>query len=762
MNVPPSSPKHQQPLAALRLLTNALGLIALTFLLSTAKAADEKPNYGEVAKTVATMLEREHFSNRSLDDSLSQELLRQYLKALDSSRVYFLKSDITSFEEKFATQLDDLIKAADISAAFEIFEIFKSRVTARISKVHSRLDANDFDFTSDRRIPASRKKAAWPISESEADEIWDGILINQMISERIRRTDNDEKQNKESEKSQAPGENIRKRYQRVLRKVNEDKEADVVNHFLSALARTYDPHTSYLSPPEKQSFSSRMQNELIGIGVQFVMTEGAAEIRGIMVGGPADRQGELQLKDRIIGIGQDNEGLITDILQMPQKRVIELVRGKIGSFVRLKVVSAQSAEDGSGEAHVIKIRRDRVKLTAQFANAELIKIKTDDDGTEEGKEEQTLSVGWINLPLFYTGRGNGSVSTAGDIRRLLDGLMKHGIDGLVLDLRNNGGGSLQESIDLSGLFVQRGAIVQSKNNRRRTDFLSSRTSKPVYSGPMIVLTGRTSASASEIVAAALQDRHRAIIIGDTSTFGKGTAQTIHEVAPRMPEEFQTDRAGAIKVTFQKFYRITGAATQLNGVTPNIILPSRRDYANIGEATYDTALPYNEIRKRRYRLFREEPFPIEELTRRSRERVDANMDFQYVVEDTNRNRKEQEENLVSLNAATRKELSDTTRERSKKRRVESRERYAKIESAEQEKFAVYEVTLDNVDDEKLSLREDISEEERSGLRVAKDDKKNDAENGGPPKFPHGFDPTKRETLDILVDFIGIENAKRSSE
>lgn len=555
--------------------------------------------------------------------------------------------------------------------------------------------------------------------------------------------DKDAAKPEKDEKDMTPKERVLKDYDRLLESIEENDSKDVVNFFLSSLATAYDPHTEYMSTDESDNFKIHMSHKLVGIGALLGQKDDGAEIQGIVVGGPADKEGELKLNDRIVGVAQAEEDFV-DVKYMKLQKIVDMIRGEKGTTVRLKIVPA----DDPSANRVIAIVRDEVPLKEKLANAEMLVTPP-----AMGKP---LKVGWINLSNFYADMENGTVSTSVDVERLLRRLMKEKIDGLVLDLRDNGGGSLDEAIKLTGLFVPSGPVVQAKDWRGSISWRDCENEKPVYDGPMIVLTNKASASASEILAAALQDYRRALIVGDQSTFGKGTVQTILPVERYMPFFSDKKNAGELKVTIQKFYRIAGGSTQLKGVEPDVKLPSIRDVLDIGEAAAENPLPYDTIPPRKYPLFRKEPFPVEEINSRVKSRIDSNPEFQYIVDESKRLKNKIDRNTVSLNLQEReKERMDSENRRDKQ--DADREKRAK-EAAERLKdhgFKIYHLTLDNVDKPELVPHSAFTKEMNSGMRTAaaKDD-----EGGGSDgsKFPYGIEPVKLETINILRDLIDLDH------
>ncbi|MFO1482214.1 MAG: carboxy terminal-processing peptidase [Verrucomicrobiaceae bacterium] len=766
---------------------------AAAFALSTPQAHAET-NFGQVAMHVAYMLQNHHYSKQDFDDKMSSEMLHNYLNMLDFKHIFFTQKDVDDFKDKYDTTLDDHVLMRNISPALEIYDIYKDRVKERVDFLKKALETHKFTFDSKRSIEIKRDKAPWPKDKAEQDKLWLDIIEDNLLAERLVDEAKEREAKKKAEKAAAakkdgtaeakpsldtppnaaagkvslevspadapkvaaketpkkdkeekdmtPKERVLKDYERLLESIDENDNKDVVNFFLSSLATAYDPHTEYMSTDESDNFRIHMSHKLVGIGALLGQKENdGAEIQGIVVGGPADKQGELKLNDRIVGVAQGDEEFV-DVKYLKLQKIVDMIRGEKSTTVRLKIVPA----DDPSANKVIAIVRDEVPLKEKLANAELLVTPPD-----LGKP---LKIGWINLSNFYADMENGTVSTSADVERLLRRLMKEKIDGLVLDLRDNGGGSLDEAIKLTGLFVPAGPVVQAKDWRGSISWRDCENDKPVYDGPMIVLTNKASASASEILAAALQDYRRALIVGDQSTFGKGTVQTILPVERYMPFFSDKKGAGELKVTIQKFYRIAGGSTQLKGVEPDVKLPSIRDVLDIGEASAENPLPYDTIPARKYPLFRKNPFPVDEINARVKSRVASNPEFQYVVDESKRLKEKIDRNTVSLNLAEReKERTETEARRDKQN--DEREKRTK-ETAERLKdngFKVYHLTLDNVDKPELVPESAFTKEMNSGMRTAS---KDDESGNDGSKFPYGIEPVKLETIHILRDLIEIDH------
>ncbi len=755
----------------IRKTLSTLAASLAAFSLAAGQATTET-NFGQVAMHVAYMLQSQHYSHRDFDDELSAKLLQNYLNLLDFRHVFFTQEDVNAFKSKYDTTLDDHVLMRNITPAIEIYDIYKQRVQERIAFVKKTLETHKFTFDSTRTIQLKRDKAAYPKDLAEQDKLWIDILEDNMLQEKLtdeakvadakKKADKAAKKaaekaaapadaknatekkeevvaKEDKEKDLTPQQRVLKDYERLIESINENDQEDIVDYFLSCLSSAYDPHTEYMSVQETDSFNIQMKHKLVGIGALLGLIDDVAQIQGIVVGGPADKQGELSLNDKITGVAQGDADFV-ETKYMKLNKIVDMIRGKDATTVRLRI---NPAADPSA-TKIVSIVRGAVELKEKLANAELLVTPS-----EMGKP---LKIGWINLSSFYADMEEGTVSTTEDVQKLLARLIKEKIDGLVLDLRGNGGGSLEEAIRLTGLFVPAGPVVQAKDWRGSISFRECENEKAFYDGPMIVLIDKTSASASEILAAALQDYRRALIVGDKSSFGKGTVQTILPVERFMPFFAKKDRAGNLKVTIQKFYRIAGGSTQLKGVEPELVLPSIRDVLDIGEASADNPLPYDTIPARKYNLVTKNPFPLDELRKRMDERIKNNPEFQIIMDESKRLKERIDRNTLSLNLAEReKETAETKQRREKQdaeREIRAKEVAAKLKDGG---FKTYHLTLDNVAKAELVPESAFSREQSTGMRMAKKADDEDAEPAG-SKFPYGLEPMKLETVNILRDFL----------
>ncbi len=734
----------------LRKATLAIGLVAISN-----PACAQQADYNEVGRQMAIMLQNSHFARLPYNTELSRKFFNDYLKNLDSQKIYFTQEDVDAFSAEYADRLHTLLlQGNSIPVAAEIYDVFKARVATRVKQAEELLKS-DFDFTGNETVMLSRKDATWPKNEAEAKEVWERQIKEAVLSETLRR-EMLTRLAKEQEKSDpgaddlSPKEKVALRYKRLLASVKDVDDEDVANNFLSAVARSYDPHTDYMSFREMSRFKDGMKNELVGIGALLQAEEdGATIIKGIVVGGPADKEGTLKLNDRVVGVDTNNSGSadgMTDIMFMKIDRVVDLIRGQEGTSVALKV---EPAGGPAGETKVIVIERDTVALKDSQASAEMIEMK---DETGESRR-----IGIITLPSFYADFDEGLTRSSVDVEELLTRLVEEKIDGLIFDLRNNGGGSLEEVRRMTGFFIEGGPVVQVKNTLGRVQVKDSDYSKPIYTGPMVVMIDKSSASASEILAGALQDYNRAVVVGDSSTFGKGTVQQPMDIGRNFPLFAVRNKAGFLKVTIQKFYRPSGSSTQMEGVVPSIVFPSLTDALEVGEAYLDNALPHDRIRPAAdFSPLDPQGLFIPRLKELSQERLATSQDFNYIVQDIIRTKDRLKENSVSLNKAEReKELAESDK-LTKERNLERRARFEAVAKEDKEKFTFYRITLDDLEKGADLQAYDPSAENADYMRRAVDDT-SDLDDS--PKWPSGLNAEKREAISVLVDLVELTDTAK---
>jgi len=594
-----------------------------------------KPIYGKEAKVIAYILDNNHYSKINLDDSLSSAILDDYIKSLDNNRTYFLASDLASFE-KYRFTIDDLTRAENVDLAYVIYAVFRQRFSERMDYVMNQLIQRQFDYSVDEYYETDRDKEPWCADAAALDDVWRKMIKSQALSLRL------------AGKSQADIEKtLRERYDRFSKSIRQFNSEDVFSMYMNAITESYDPHTNYFSPKAADLFKQQMSLSLEGIGARLQTENDYTKVAEVITGGPAEKSKLINISDRIIGVGQGLEGEIVDVIGWRIDEVVKLIKGPKGTTVRLQILPAETGI--TGPSKIITLVRDKIKLEDQKAQKSVI------DYQQNGKN---LKFGVITLPSFYMDfeayqKGDPNyTSTTRDVKRLIQELQAEKIDGLALDLRNNGGGSLAEAIDLTGLFIKEGPVVQVKNSGNKIEVGKDDDADIAYSGPLIVLTNRFSASASEIFAGAIQDYHRGVIIGE-STYGKGTVQTVVDL-----NKFINDpgnQVGELKITFQKFYRVTGSSTQHKGVTPDIKLPSALEPEQFGESSNLSALPWDEIKGT---LYQKTPLvndrTLASLNKLYQDRLKTDSQLQKFVAETYEARRGYKETRISLNEATRKQ------------------------------------------------------------------------------------------------------------
>ncbi len=722
---------------------------------TTQTACAQQADFDEVGRQMAILLQNSHFARLPFND-LSERFLEDFIMDLDPGKSYFIQEDIDRFNRLYGENLSAmLLQQNSMGAAIDIYSTFKKRVEARVAEGKRLLEADEFDFTKDESLERSRKEAAWPKDEADAMNLWREQIKEALLSETLRRdmiAELAKKQGKENplKDDKDPKEKIALRYDRFLHSVMKDvDDEDVAAMFLSAVSRSFDPHTDYMSTREMDRFRDGMKNELVGIGALLQGEEdGATKIMGIVVGGPADKQGVLKLNDRVVAVDPDADGPreMVDIMFMKIDKVVDLIRGEQETPVRMKVEPAGGA---AGETSLITIVRDKVALKDEQASAEIIQMKSVDG--------EPKRIGIITLPSFYADFEEGKTRCSVDVERLLERLKDEGIDGLMLDLRNNGGGALEEVRRMTGFFTRRGPVVQVKNTFGEIQVKESDRQEPIWDGPMVVLTDKSSASASEILAGALQDNNRAVIVGESSTFGKGTVQQPMDIGRMLPFFKARNKAGTVKVTIQKFYRPSGSSTQKLGVVPDIILPSLTDALEIGEAYLDHPLEHDMIRKAPdFSPLKKDQLFVPRLKELSNARVTQSKDFSYVIEDITKTKARIRENKVSLNLDQRKKELAEIELQQRQRNEERRSRFTAAEKDDKTNLEFSKLTLDDVEKGGDLRPFDPSKENNEYMRRAKDAT---AELDDTPQWPSGLDPHKREGIMILGDLVEITRNAR---
>ena len=581
-----------------------LALVASTIAASVSVASDLSPTTQQTwtLRALVTELEENHYVNRRYSDAMSVEHLKTYLGRLDPSHIYLTASDVAEFE-RYSTRLDDLGRQGELSPAFEIFERYELRASERLADVISNMDdiVAGLDFDKDEYIDSDPTARAWAADKAELDDRWRKRIKNQVLSLKL---------------AEKPLEEIAptlvKRYENQRTRLFQYNEQDVFAVYANALTSQFDPHTSYFSPRRAENFDIDMRLSLEGIGAVLQNEDEYVKVVRVVPAGPADKQSDLKAAELIIAVGQGKAGPMTDVIGWRLDDVVDLVRGKKGTVVRLDVIPAAGRAD---EARRLTITRNEVQLEEQAAQSKIIEIND--------LSSTPRKIGVIDIPAFYLDfdayrKGDPDFrSTTRDVAKLVNELNEAGVEGLVIDLRGNGGGSLREANELTGLFIEYGPTVQIRGTGSRVWRDGKRRRGPYYDGPVAIIIDRLSASASEIFAGALQDYGRAIVVGDRS-FGKGTVQTLLD----LPE-------GQLKITESKFYRISGDSTQHRGVIPDISYPSLLQHDEIGESSLDKALDWDRIAPVRHKDYGVVDAILPTLVAKHTERANSDPDFQYI-------------------------------------------------------------------------------------------------------------------------------------
>ncbi|MDA7675290.1 carboxy terminal-processing peptidase [bacterium] len=726
-------------------MKHAITLIAavafLTGPLGQAVELSEKDS-GKIARVVGFLLSNTHFKRTPLNDDISRAFLKKYMESLDYSRMVFLQPDYEEFEAKYGTLLDNLTKRGDVSPAYEIHK----RYFTRLKTAHSWLEEiiwADIDFSVDESFVPNRTKVDWPATEAEARDLWRKRIKYEVLGTRLGKRRGVEAMNAKADNGEvikkddgtpvkpynvkAEKEKILRRYERFLRVRTEMDSGDVLQVYLTALSNGYDPHSDYFSPREAENFEiNNIKLSLTGIGARLQWDDGYTKLIELVPGGPAIRSKKLKPGDRIVAVAQGEDGEPVDVVEMELDKVVDKIRGKKGSLVRLTVIPVDAADDS--ETKEVRLIRDKIKLTDSLAKGQVI------DYPEEDGSRPRLGV--INLPQFYE-------NCARDVAQILDRFKKEKVTGVVLDLRRNGGGLLPEAVKLAGLFIDQGPIVQVIDSRRRKQVLQDNDAKIGYDGPMIVLVGKLSASASEIVAAALQDYSRALLVGSLSTHGKGSVQTVMPLNNwvRLPD------SGKLKLTVSKFYRVAGGTTQKQGVTPDIILPTPYDYMEIGEATLPNSLEADHTEKLAYRRVNRVLGHVDTLTELSNGRISNDQDFSYILEDIDTLKERLKDKSVSLSEATRLAEKDDDKANREKRKTERKARGDAEET-------VFDLTIEMIKTD-TKLGEEVEDEEKP---IRLEEEPEDGEEIENEEDQPKLDPHMRETLHILHDYIKLLKSK----
>lgn len=600
----------------------------------TLQVLKPKEEHPSEAYVITNLLKRIHYRKLPLSDSISSVIYDNYFSSLDPNRAYFFESDVQQFE-KMRFELDDQIPAGELQFAYDVFDVYRKRALNQIDYVFTLLET-EFDFSKEESYVFDREDANWPTTQGEQNEVWRKIIKNAALSYKLAGRDWDD-----------IAKSLKKRYQRIQKAIYQYNSEDVFQSYMNAYTNAYDPHTDYFSPPDAENFQIDMSLSLEGIGARLMQNLDYTQVAEIIPGGPAYKSKSIHKDDRIIGVAQGDDGEFLDVIGWRLDDVVAKIRGPKGSVVRLQILKA--SEGINALPDTLRLVRDKINLEQQAAKAEMIPIT-------EGNT--TYNLGVITVPSFYlnfeelrAGKEDYR-STTRDVKRLITELEDQGMDGLMIDLRFNGGGSLQEAIEMSGLFIPGGPVVQVRNYDQSVDKMDDEDGGAVfYDGPLAVLVNRGSASASEIFSGAIQDYRRGVIIGE-STFGKGTVQNVIDLSRyiRNPEL----NLGQIKMTLAKFYRVTGSSNQRVGIAPDVQFPSIYSQEDFGEASRENALPWDEIASANFdptNTISEEL--LDYLNSIYRKDLNSDPDLQKLVRDIEKARESRNRKSVSLNLETRK-------------------------------------------------------------------------------------------------------------
>lgn len=666
-------------------------------------------------RLMVQLLENVHFNGKELQKDDLGKLVPNYMKDLDSQRLFFLAGDAEVMSARFTPGLaNDLHYKGNIEAAFRIFDVYLERVTDRVAWIEEQLKG-EWDLTVDDTYKFDRSEEVWPASAAEADALWMKRIKFELLQDLLN-----------DKPIETAKENVSKRYKRILKNIEEIEIEEIQEIYLTALTRLYDPHTGYMSPSQLEDFAMQMRLSLVGIGAQLFQEDEYSVIRELIPGGPAELSKQLKPNDKIVAVAQGSEEPV-EVRGMKLRKVVEMIRGDKGTEVRL-IVLPGDATDPSVRKEVV-IVRDLVKLNASRASATIHEVPAAND--------RVVNIGVISLPSFYglddtDDPGAERVTATRDVEALIRKLQAENVSGIVLDLRQNGGGLLSEAVDITGLFIDRGPVVQVKSSNGRIEVRPDSNPKVDYDGPLAVLTSRYSASASEIVAGALQNYGRGIVIGSNNTHGKGTVQAVLEMNNFLPRwrVIQNPRMGAARMTVQKFYLPNGSSTQNRGVIPDIVLPSVEEFLPIGESDLPNALAWDTIPPVYFDGAPLDAGLLEALRGRSAQRQQLSDEFEFLRTNIDWFKERAEQKAVSLSLEARKEskkADDLARDELKRRRTE----------LAQLNFPSREILLDGVvkppaptpdpDDEDADI---VDEESR-------------------------FDIALRESLRVLVDAIELQ-------
>lgn len=584
----------------------------------------------QITLTVRILMTRQHLTKHKLDDEISQRALVTFLKTLDPMKLYFLQSDIDEFDAK-KNDIDDMINDGKLDFAFTVFDRLMERMGESVTVANHMIDEKH-DFTADEYLSTDWDNLTYAADRATLDDRWRKRIKYNLLVLKGDETEGDEARQR-----------LHRRYNSLLKQMQQTKSDELLEMFLTAVTTSYDPHTTYMSPTTLENFEIQMRLNLDGIGAQLTLEDGYTNITKVIPGGAADLQGDLTIKDRIVSVGQGDAGEMVDVIDMKLNDVVAKIRGKAGTTVRLGII-----HDGSAETVEVIIVRAKIQLRDSEAKGKVIEHQLGADGKQ-------YKVGIINLPSFYMDMEAARKgvkdyrSTTRDVRVIIDGFKKDGVDAIVMDLSTNGGGSLTEAIDLTGLFIDQGTVVQVKSPNGEVQQYDDRNPGTAWDGPLVVVCSKFSASASEIFAGAIADYDRGIVVGDSATHGKGTVQSLLELGSQLFRIANPPNLGALKITMQQFYRPSGESTQLRGVKSDIVLPSITDHMDVSESDLDYPVAFDEVDDTvKESLGLRDAALIESLMAASAKRIAASEKFQKLHEQIGKYNQQRKEKRITIN------------------------------------------------------------------------------------------------------------------
>ena len=686
-------------------------LVWVFFFVCASSAFSKELDTGKILQRIAIVFEENHYSRHQLDAEISRRFLDSYLDRLDGDHLIFTKNDVDELIRTHGLTFAAEIKKGEIAVAWSINDLYRKRAKDRIQKILNFLTETIFDFTSDRTAEINRTHLPWPVDETEADKIWSLQIESEVLDEKL----NDLSLIDSVQR-------VRERYELLSNELEQQTQKEGMASVLSALAHAYDPHSEYLTKTDLEDLDSDMRLSMMGLGVVLESEGRYVKIAGFLPGGPAATDGRLKINDRIVAIAYGT-GNFEDVVGMKFDRVLDRLRMRNGVEVRLQVIAPRGA--GAADRREVALTPRKIELIDEAARAEVIERPMPNNGMER--------LGWITLPSFYGDPQHPEDRSASrDLRTLLLQLNRHQIQGLVIDLRGNPGGELEEAVNMGGLFLGKVPIVQEKDFLGKS-YISKAGMKKIYNGPMVILTNHLTASAAELFAAALKDYQRALIVGGNySTYGKGSIQTVVDLNELLPRALQQkgESLGALDLTIGKFYRVSGSSTQLHGLDADLHLPSREDLNDEGESSLNYPLAYDETEPV-ISFHAPTKIPIQQLGNLSAKRVSENSEFADLIAELERDRKNLAVNQVSLNESKRR----SEIEESKKQKKE-REGTLNSKKMSDEKII-------RLNPEGLSLKETQGKKPILGKNRSSDSEQK----------PH-FDPVRNETLNILSDLIRV--------